>query len=188
MGAKFGDLDAYWSPGLTLTVRGREYVVPLASAELGLWCRRLAQVTGEVHTASTEAEMQAAVDRIEALPELPGGPDLSLPERVLGPVYQQMADDQVPDPYIQFAGQTAYIWIIGGEEAAERYWTSGGRPEALGPGNRAQRRAKTPKTSTGVANGTPSPASTSGTSTRQKSAASAKAKRSRGRRSSATGG
>lgn len=183
MGARFGDLDEYWSPGLTLTVKGREYVVPLASAELGLWCRRLAQVTGDVHTASTEAEMQAAVDRIEALPELPGGPDVSLPERVLGPVYQQMANDQIPDAYIQFAGQTAYLWIIGGEDAAARYWTSGGRPEAPGPGNRAQRRAKTPTPSTAVASGTRPPASTSGTSTRQRSAGSGRARRSRGRRS-----
>ena len=183
MGAKFGDLDAYWSPGLTLTVKGREYTVPLASAELGLWCRRLAQITGDVHTASSEADIQAAVARIEALPELPGGPDLSLPERVLGPIYQQMAADGVEDPYIQFCGQTAYIWIIGGEEPAARYWTSGGHPEAPGPDNRASRRAKTRTTSTGAANATPSPASTSGTSTRQRSAGSGRARRSRGRRS-----
>lgn len=187
MGARLDDLDAYWSPGLTLTVRGREYVVPLASAELGLWCRRLAQITGEVHTASTEAEMQAAVERIEALPVLPGGPDLSLPERVLGPVYQQMADDKIEDPYIQFCGQTAYIWIIGGEEAAERFWVSGGRPEGQGPTNRKERRAAG-RSSTGAAGKTRTPASTSGTRSPKKSAASKAAKPSRGRTSSPTGG
>ncbi|WP_320069601.1 hypothetical protein [Micromonospora sp. RTGN7] len=187
MGAKLADLDEYWSPGLELTVRGRKYVVPLASAELGLWCRRLAQITGDVHTASTDADMQAAVERIEALPELPGGPDVSLPERVLGPVYQQMAGDGVEDPYIQFSGQAAYIWIIGGEDAAERFWTSGGRPpEASGPTNRKERRAA--GSSTGGAGKTRTPASTSGTRSPKKSAASGPGKASRGRRSSPTGG
>ncbi|WP_025620343.1 DUF7426 family protein [Salinispora cortesiana] len=165
MGARLADLDAYWSPGLTLTVKGREYTLPLPSAELGLWCRRLAEVTGEVHNASSEQEIQAAVARIEALPQLPG--DLSLPERVLGDVYQQMAADQVPDPYIQFCGQTGYIWIIGGEDTAERYWTSGGRPEAQRPTNRqarrAQNRAQTGGNRTAGDEKTPPPASTSGT-------------------------
>lgn len=168
MGTRLHDLDVYWSPGLTLTVKGREYTLPLPSAELGLWCRRLAEVTGEVHNASSEQEIQAAVDRIESLPQLPG--DLSLPERVLGDVYPQMAADEVPDPYIQFAGQTGYIWIISGEEAAERYWTSGGRPEAPRPTNRqarrAQIRARTGGSRTAEADATPPPASTSGTTSR----------------------
>ncbi|WKU03756.1 hypothetical protein [Micromonospora sp. HUAS LYJ1] len=177
MGARLGDLDQYWSPGLTLTVHGREYVVPLASAELGLWCRRLAEVTGEVHRASSDAEMQAAVARIERMPQLPG--DLSLPERVLGDVYQQMVDDKIKDPYIQFCGQAAYIWIIGGEEAAERYWTSGGHPEAPGPANRQERRAqqRTGGTRTGGGGETQSLASTSGTRSPTTSG-----RRSRGRR------
>lgn len=165
MGTRLDDLDQYWSPGLTLTVRGRDYTLPLPSAELGLWCRRLAEVTGEVHNASSEQEIQAAVARIEALPQLPG--DLSLPERVLGDVYQQMAADQVPDPHIQFCGQTGYIWIIGGEDAAERYWTTGGRPEAQRPTNRkerrAQNRARTGGNRTAGDGKTPPPASTSGT-------------------------
>lgn len=182
MGAKLADLDEYWSPGLTLTVKGREYTVPLASAELGLWCRRVAQVTGDVHTASTEEEMQAAVARIEALPELPGGRNLTLPEQVLGEIYQQMTADGVPDPYIQFAGQTAYIWIIGGEDAAARYWTSGGRPEAWGPANRQARRAAG-RTSTDAADATRTPASTSGTRSPKTSAGTGRARRSRGRKS-----
>ncbi|MEU4777465.1 hypothetical protein [Micromonospora sp. NPDC023633] len=182
MANKLADLDEYWSPGLTLTVKGREYTVPLASAELGLWCRRIAQITGDVHAASTEQEMQGVVARIDALPQLPGGDDVSLPERVLGPVYQQMVADRLPDAYIQFCGQAAYIWIIGGEEAAERYWTSGGRPEAWGPTNRAGRRAAG-RTSTDAGNGTRTPASTSGTRSPTTSGGSGRARRSRGRRS-----
>lgn len=170
---RFDDLDRYFDPGLTLTVRGKEYVLPLPSAELGLWCRRIAEAAGAVNEASTPEEMDAAVARVHALPTLPG--DLTLPERTLGDVYQLMVADGVPDPYIIFCGNTAYVWIIGGEQSAEAYWTSGGRPEALGPGNRAQRRAaRAGGTSTAAAAATRPQGSTSGTSTRKRS-------RSRGR-------
>lgn len=183
MGAKFGDLDDYWSPGLTLTVRGKEYTLPLPSAELGLWCRRVAAVAGEVNAAAGTEEIQAAVQAVEALPELPGGRNITLQERVLGDVYQQMVGDAVPDPYIQFCGATAYLWIIAGEDAAQRYWTSGGRPEAPGPANRAERRATGQKTRTAGAAATPSPASTSGTTTRRRSGGSGTRSGSRGRTS-----
>lgn len=183
--AKFGDLDRYYDPGLTLTVLGKEYVLPLPSAELGLWCRRIAQAAGEIGASSSDDDMQAAVDRanarIEALPELPG--DLTFPERVLGPALEQMTADRVPDPYIEFCSTTAYVWIIAGEAAAERYWTSGGHPEAPGPvPNRADRRA-TQRTSTAEVTGTPTPGSTSGTSSRRRSGSRGQGRGSRGRKS-----
>lgn len=183
MGRKFGDLDEYWSPGLTLTVRGREYVLPLPSGELGLWCRRVASVAGEVNAASTEDEVAAAVAAIDEIPELPG--KLTLHERVLGDVYQQMLDDEVPDPYIVFCGQTAYVWILAGEERAEAFWTSGGRPEAMRPANRQERRAQTRagKTSTAAAAATKSRASTSGTRSPRTSRPSTAAKAARGQKS-----
>jgi len=187
MASKFSDLDEYFSPGLTLTVRGKEYTLPLPSGELGLWCRRLATLTGEIHAASSEEEIQAAVDAIESLPELPGGKHVSLPERVLGDVYGQMLADRLEDPYIQFCGQTAYIWIIAGEDAAKRYWESGGRPEAVSPANRQARRAQhrkaasSPTTSTAAANTTRSPGSGTGTSSRR--SGRRRGSRSRGRKS-----
>lgn len=177
MGGKFGDLDGYFDPGLTLTVRGKEYTLPLASGELGLWCRRTAAVAGEIHAASSEDEVQAAVDAAQDLPDLPGK-RLTLHERVLGEVYQQMLEDEVPDPYIQFCGATAYVWIVGGEEQAKRFWEAGGRPESLGPGNRAQRRATTRtagrKTAGAAATATRRAASSSGTRSPRKSAAPAR--------------
>ncbi|MET0492920.1 MAG: hypothetical protein ABW000_07280 [Actinoplanes sp.] len=187
--ATFSDLDAYFSPGLTLTVLGGEYTLPLPSAELGLWCRRIAQSAGEVSAASTDEELEEATGRaaarVEALPVL--ADDLTFEQRLLGPAYERMLADKVPDPYIQFCAQTAYIWIIAGEDAAARYWTSGGHPEkAAGPNNRAGRRAAA-KTSTGAANVTPSPVSTSGTSSRRKSRRSGRGGRTPGPTSSGTG-
>lgn len=179
MPTKLGDLDEYFSPGLVLTVRGKEYTVPLASAEAGLWCRRMAVATGQLHQSSTEEEMRTAVDQIAAIEQLPG--DLSLPQYTLGNTYDQMVADQVPDAYIEFCGMTAYIWIIAGEDAAARWWQSGGRPEAMSP-NRAARRAaaRTGETSTGAASGTRSRANTSGMTSRQKSGRPRKPRKSAG--------
>lgn len=184
MPATLRDLDEYFSPGLTLTVRGKEYVVPLPNAELGLWCQRVAQAAGAVNTASSQQEIQAAVERVNALPELDG--DLTLAQRVLGHTYDQMVTDQLPYPYIEHCGQAAYVWIIAGEDAAEQWWQAGGRPEALRPGNRAQRRAAG-GTATAAAPGTRSRASTSGTKSRKTSPGNVTAKRSPGKRSSPTG-
>lgn len=162
MTTKLADLDEYFSPGLTLTVRGKEYVVPLASAELGLWCRAIATATGEITAASTEAEIRDAVARVESLPQLDG--EMSLAQRLLGTTYAEMTADDVPDVYIEFCAATAYIWIIAGEDQAAAYWQAGGRPEAHRPGNRASRRAaSTGAKSTAAAAATPRRASTSGT-------------------------
>lgn len=169
MATRLADLDALFDPGLVLTVRGREYTVPLASAETGMWCRRMALATGEITAASTPEEMQAAIERINAIPG--NDDDLTLPERTLGPVYAQMAADGVPDVWITYAGATAYMWIISDEETAAKWWRSGGRPEAVRPGNRAERRAATRAGGTGggAASGIRTPASTSGTRSRRRS-------------------
>lgn len=188
--ARFDEIDQYLNPGLELTVRGKVYTVPLPSAALGLWCRRMAQSAGEVTAATSDEELRAAGERAVAraknLPTLPGGKDVTFEERMLGDTYAEMIADDVPDPYVLFCAQTAYIWIIGGEVAAERYWTSGGRPEARGPvPNRADRRraARAGATSTAAADATPSPASTSGTTSRRPSGQRRRGSRSRGRRS-----
>ncbi|TDC81908.1 hypothetical protein E1193_13475 [Micromonospora sp. KC606] len=180
---RFGDLDDYFDPGLTLTVKGKEYTLPLPSAELGLWCRRIALMAGEAGAASTDEELADASSRAHTaaaeLPPLPGAEKLSFEQLLLGPVYAEMMSDGVPDPYIQFCAQTAYIWIIAGEEQAARYWHAGGRPEARGPGNRADRR----RMRTGGGAGTPAQASTSGTRSPTTSGGNGRARRSRGRRS-----
>ncbi|WP_433793937.1 DUF7426 family protein [Actinoplanes sp. CA-252034] len=190
--AKLSGLSRYFNPGLELGgVPGRdgaerEYVVPLASAELGLWCQQLAEVAGRIHAASTPHEIQDVVDRIEHdLPKLDGHQTLA--QRVLGTAYDQMMTDGVTHAHIQYCGHTAYAWIVGGEEAAARFWTSGGQSgEAARPANRAERRAAG-RTNTAAANATNTPASTSGTRSRTRSSRSGRAKGGRGRRSSPTG-
>lgn len=178
-------LTDYFDPGLVL--KGvpdinkveHSYAIPLASAELGLWCRLVAQTTGTINDESSEEELKEAAAAIEALPDLPGGKHLTLSQRVLGSAYDQMVADKVPDAVVEYCGMTVYFYILGGEQAASRWWRSGGRPEAPRPGNRAQKRAAKKATGgsrTAAATGTRKPASTSGTKSPRKSAKSAAAK------------
>jgi hypothetical protein len=130
---KLGALNDYFSPGLEVTVPGsdgkqREYTVPLASAEVGLWCRAISTSGGNFG------------DLADKLPELKE--TTSLDRLLLGTAYAEMVRDGVPDEYVQFCTRTAYIWIIAGEEAAEAFWAAGGDAEKVRrPANREDRRA-----------------------------------------------
>ncbi len=178
---RFTELEEHFQPGLELTVKGRQYVVPLASAELGLWCRLIAKITGQITAASTDGEMRAAAEGIESLPSLPGDSGETLAQRTLGAAYGQMTADRVPDPYIEYCGITAYMWIVGGEEAARRWWYSGGNPESAARGNRAERR--TGGNSTAGAAKTNRAGYTSGTNSRRRSRGNGRGTGSRGTRS-----
>lgn len=181
MAGKFGDLVDYFDPGLTLTVQGREYVIPLPSAELGLWCRMVADMAGHVGDDASAEDAADAAGRAAELPDLPG--NLTFTERLLGDVYKQMLTDQVPDPYVKFSAATVYIWIVAGEDTARRFWEAGGQsPEASGPANRAERRAAQ-RSSTGAATTTRPQGSSSGTSSRKRSGKRGKPARSPGRTS-----
>lgn len=185
--ARLADLDRYLDPGLTLGgVPGadgvpREYTVPLPTAELGLWCQRIAAATGSLEGA-TPGQAQAAVDELGEPPDFGDG-TRTLAELVLGDALDEMLADGVAHPYVQFCAATAFVWIVAGEDAAAEYWQAGGRrPEQPGPANRAERRlaAKTGGTRTGAASATKRRASTSGTRSRPTSTSSTRATGSRG--------
>src|SRR5690348_10834602 len=102
------DLDRYLDPGLQLTVKGKVYTVPLPSAALGVWCRRVVQTAGEVTAAATDEELRAVAERTaaraETMPPLPN-PHLSFEEQMLGSAYAELLADEVADPYVQFCAQ-----------------------------------------------------------------------------------
>lgn len=187
--AKLDGLGDYFSPGLELGgVPGADgtlhsYVVPLPTAELGLWCQVLAEASGRINAASSPEEMQEIIDRAEkSMPDI-AVDARTMAQRILGTAYDQMMADGVPHHYIQFCGNTAYAWIVGGEEPAERYWKSGGQlGEARRPANRQEHRAAG-RTSTDAAGATNTPASTSGTRSPSRSSRNGRAKGSPGRRS-----
>jgi hypothetical protein len=181
--ASFDDLDQYLETGDRLKVRGKVYTVPPRSAALGIWCRRIVQTAGELTQATTDEELrevgERAASRAATMPSIPD-PELSFEEQLLGPAYAEMLADNVPDDYLVFCARTIFIKLAYGEEYAERWWRSGGHPEAVGPvPNRADRR-RTGGTSTAEAATTIAPASTSGTTSRRRSGRRRGAGRSRG--------
>jgi len=173
---QFGELDDFLGgdaePGLVLTIGGSIYTVLPPSAEVGLWCQRIAAAAGQLKTATTQSAAQAAADRLEALPGLDDG--LTLPERLLGETHTQMVTDGVDHSRVRIAAMTVLLWIVSGDEAAEAFWSAGGRPEALAPANRGERRRRS--TTTAAAPTTRRRASGSGTSRQSTSARNARKK------------
>lgn len=180
---RFADLDEYLSgeaePGLLLPIGGRNYVISPPDGLTGLWCERVIAVAGKLRGAETADDVEAAAQAVDELPDVPGGA-ATLAERVLGPAHAEMLAGGVDHVRIRIAAMTALLWIVSGEDAAQQYWEAGGRPEALRPGNRAERRAST---RTGEAGTTPRQGSGSGTSHRPNSSPARRGRRSRGQRS-----
>jgi hypothetical protein len=134
--------------------------------------QKLRSCTSEVEAEPIERRLRERIpNRMNA-----DGIDTPLEQIILGDAYHRMMADHVAWPKIKFAGTTALIWATHGDEAAEHYWASGGRPEASRPDNRAARRAST---TTATAGSTTPPNSTSGTNPRPTSSS----RRRRGRRS-----
>ncbi len=124
----FKDLDEFFDDTLRLPVGGKEYVVPPPSAETGLFCQRL---------------MEAGIDAVNGqsidAAQLDDAGEKDMYKRVLGGVYDELMADGVSWPKIKHCGITAFLWIAGDKDTAEKYWERD--PEAQEAPNRAERRA-----------------------------------------------
>ncbi|MDF5756661.1 hypothetical protein [Spongiactinospora sp. TRM90649] len=118
--ATFADLDDFFDDGLELPVAGKTYRVPPPSAETGLYCQRLA----EAGQAAAKGDQAPDADLDDAR-------ELDLYRRVLGPVYDELIADGVSWTRIKHVGITAFMWVIGNEQAAQAYWERG--PEGVAP-------------------------------------------------------
>ncbi|MEV4806761.1 hypothetical protein AB0K18_42775 [Nonomuraea sp. NPDC049421] len=118
--AKFKDLDEFFDDGLALPVGGKTYRIPAPSAEVGLYCQRLAEAG--VAAANGKDAPEAELDDVR---------ELDLYQKVLGPVYDELIADGVSWPKIKHVGITAFMWTAGNDEAAAAYWEKG--PEAAAP-------------------------------------------------------
>lgn len=190
MAMRLGELVERYDPGLDLMVEGTEYRVPLASAELGLWCRTNAILAGQaVDAGGTVEAREEAAEKSLPLPD-----ERPFEQLMLGAAYDKMVADGVAFANIEFSARTAFLWHSGApEERVAEFWNAGGDPEALRP-NRADNRTAAKKATggrrTAAAGKTRQPASSSGTKSPKvparprKTAAAAR----RGGKSSGTGG
>lgn len=160
----FKDLDEFFDDSLRLPVGGREYVIAAPTAETGLWCQQIIERGADARRRAEAGEEPKEGDTLDDTAEK------ELYQRVLGPVYDEMIEVGLSWPKIKHVGYTAFFWCAGNKDTAEKYWESGGDPEALARlgTNRQQRRASgSPKKAGGAAaKSTKSRASTSGTKKR----------------------
>ena len=139
---------------LELPFRDKTYVVRDPDAETYRWCMQLAK--------RIDNEGEAVV--------LDDDGEQELYERALGPVFDELQEDgHTGGKVLQRCGITAFFWIVGSVDMADKYWASGGDPKAVRDlvANRASRRSGSKTGASGAkASKTRSRASTSTTRTR----------------------
>lgn len=140
------DLRAFLDqPVLTLPVGGKKYTVRPCKADAWLKLQEIANRTDKDETEST--------------------PDMVLFRLALGDQLFEQLLPEVTGPELRHIGTTAYLWQLGSQELAARYWAGGGK--ASKPTATPQRTRRT--TRTGAATTTRKRGSGSGTSTQPKS-------------------
>lgn len=173
------DLASLFDPDLLLPVGGKTYRVRPPSAAVGLRMQGL-QALAVKRAAGVQL---SAMD--EARLRLGDDEEVDLLRDALGAVYDQMITDDVPFPYLQHAGMTAFFHWAVGPKRAEEYWRS-----REGEARRPLSAAADAKASTSTAAvSTTKPARRgSGTTSHPKSSAGTKARKGRaGLKSSNTG-
>jgi len=145
----FEELGNLLDEGLTLPIKGKTYRIPPPDAATGLRVQAIFQAAA-VAADGGDVDREVLADAAER----------DLYADVLGSAYGELTADGVGWPMVKHAAATAMVWIVQSEDAAERYWNSGGNPSRLAP-NRQQRRS-----SSDAANVTQSRGSTSTTNPR----------------------
>jgi len=169
----FKDLDEFFDDTLALPVGNKLYRVPSPPAEIGLWCQR-------VLGAGIAISGGHDPDTVPAMPQdFNDEEERDLYERLLGPVWQELHDDQVSWEKIKMIGMTAFVWVGGSRDMAEKFWNSGADPKVLAP-NRADRRSAA-STGTGAAGTTKAAGSTSTTRSRRTGTGPSDSRRSPGK-------
>lgn len=158
MAGPFEALDDYLDDYLELPVVGRDgetrtYRIEDPSAEDGLRVERITTLAARLTAGGEAADTQVLDDEEET----------DLYRLCLGGAYDELRRDLSWSRF-KHAALTAMWWIVADRETAEKWWKSGGDPEALAAPNRAARRQQSDGSSgSAAASTTRSRGSTSGT-------------------------
>lgn len=138
---------------------GKQYRIPSPDAKTGLWLEAIAGIGTKTAVGAEVTEEDAAGLKLD------DDEEKAFYERVLGPVYGELIDDEADWTVITRLGQYAFMYFTVGKDAADAMAS-----EALaGPGNRAARRAAASRRGSQAAvSKIPSQASTAGTTSPRK--------------------
>lgn len=158
---------------IPLTWNGHTYIIQEMPTDVGTWLTLKSEAEKACRTVKTPLDKMTDQEQARAL---------------LGPAYDQMFADHVPDRMVARATLVAIADWNSGRVAAEAMWTVGpGDPKALAA-EIVRRLELTQSTSTAEETTTPEPVSSSGTSTPKGSKPrSPRASKSRSRTSSNNG-
>lgn len=161
--------------GLKLPIAGKVYTLPPVGAVLGV---RIMAIWGLGANLATGKSLNAA--DVEVLSD---EEEQHIYQEILGPVWFEMHEDDVPWAALKHAAMTAMIDVVMDRERAEIYWSRLGKTTpatkpAKKPADRKPRKATATRTST---------ASTAGTTSRPKPTPRKSAAAPRGGRSSTAG-
>lgn len=152
----FRDLSEFFDPSCRLPWRGKTYVIPPVSAEVGLRCEALLNLAAKAaRGAQDDGEEIDLSDHDRQV--LSDAEERDLYSDVLGPVLEELKADGASWPEIKHIAMTAMAYFTLGEEAAVQAWEGPKAP------NREQRRAAARTGSAGEGK-TRRAASTNGTS------------------------
>ncbi|MEV6413843.1 hypothetical protein [Kribbella sp. NPDC051718] len=159
--------------GLKLPIGGKTYILPPIGAKLGLRIVALFELGADLARGRAPGAVNQEL--------LSDEDEENLFKQVLGPVYDEMLEDNVPWPALKHAAMTAMMDVVYDRERAENFWlrlgkTTPAKKPAKKPADRLPRKATASKTST----------ASTGTSTRRRAPAK-KAAAPRGPRSSPSG-
>lgn len=180
----FVDYETFANP-IELPIRGKTYVLPEIGAKLGVRLQLLMDqaVAQAKYYNDADQARQKAEEAGEEPPVFDTPPEVTekdpTPQEMLGDVYDEMVEDDVPMKVIRLASTVLSQDFYFNREAAEEYWAAGGDPKEMAK--------KLPASNPFTTNGdeettTQKPASTSGTKSKTKNSRSTTA----GQKASAT--
>lgn len=129
------DLSAFLTPNLDIKHGSKVYTVKPPTKDVGL----------KLAAASSLSMAAVSGQTVESLPDsyrriIDSIKDQDLGELTLGDVYQEMIDDDVPGPHIDFYARYALYYWVYGEQVADEIVSAGKKDAA--PKGKARSRSK----------------------------------------------
>lgn len=116
--SQFQDLAELLDPFLPLPIRGKTYRVPSPDVTTGL----RAQATVAIAVKVRAGQQVDAAD-VASL-QLDDDQELEFTQSMLGPVFEEMRDDELPWEYVRHAAKTVFMWLISDRDEAAKVWAS----------------------------------------------------------------
>jgi hypothetical protein len=119
--SQFQDLSELLDPFLPLPIRGKIYRVPSPDVTTGLRAQATVAIAAKLRAGQDVDAADVAALKLDDQEEL------EFTESMLGPVFQEMREDDLPWEYVRHAAKTTFMWLISDRDEAAKVWSSLGK-------------------------------------------------------------